>query len=185
MPVEIQSAKPYYGLDEDNYADWNGARGVRRRFEFETLYLDRDFTLASAATLRPDGAVKVDGQMPFSEVNLWRLAVKGGQLFGNAGANDTMTGRSPFEEIAQYGNVMFAVKGTDRVWVAVPRAMRGGVGRGDIDSLGRRSGGTSDGARTAQWSSAAAALGVERCGVRAILVGVPDGRTGGAGDGSG
>ena len=46
MPVEIQSAKPYYGLDENNYGDWNGQRGVRRRFEFETLYLDRDFTLA-------------------------------------------------------------------------------------------------------------------------------------------
>ena len=43
MPVEIQSAKPYYGLDENNYGDWNGERGVRRRFEFETLYLDQGF----------------------------------------------------------------------------------------------------------------------------------------------
>ena len=125
MPVEIQSAKPYYGLDENNYADWNGQRGVRRRFDFETLYLDKDFTLASVATMRPDGGVKTDGQMPFAEQNLWRLAVKGGQIFGNAGANDTMAGRCPYEEMAQYGNVMLrAVKGTDRVWVAVPRGMK-------------------------------------------------------------
>ena len=125
MPVEIQSAKPYYGFDEDNYADWNGQREVRRRFDFETLYLDKDFTLASVATLRPDGAVKKGGQMPFAEQNLWRLAVRGGQIFGNAGANDTMSGRCPYEEMAQYGNVMLrAVKGTDRVWVAVPRGMK-------------------------------------------------------------
>jgi hypothetical protein len=124
-PVEIQSAKPYYGLDQNNYADWNGQRGVRRRFEFETLYLDQDFTLASLATMRPDGAVKTDGQMPFSEQNLWRLAVNGGQIFGNAGENDTIVGRCPYEEIAQYANVVLrAVKGTDRVWVAVPRGMQ-------------------------------------------------------------
>ena len=101
MPVEIQSAKPYYGFDEDNYADWNGQREVRRRFDFETLYLDRDFTLASLATLRPDGGVKKGGHMPFAEQNLWRLAVRGGQIFGNSGANDTMTGRCPYEETAQ------------------------------------------------------------------------------------
>ena len=125
MPVEIQSAKPYYGLDENNYADWNGERGVRRRFEFETLYLDKDFTLGSVATMRPDGGVKADGQMPFAEQNLWRLAVKGGQIFGNAGDNDTMAGRCPYEETAQYANVMLrAVKGTDRLWVAVPRRMK-------------------------------------------------------------
>jgi hypothetical protein len=63
--------------------------------------------------------------MPFSEQNLWRLGVKGGQLFGNAGANDTMSGRCPYEETAQYANVMLrAVKGTDRMWVAVPRRMK-------------------------------------------------------------
>jgi hypothetical protein len=124
-PVEVQSAKPYYMLDENNYADWNGQRGVRRRFEFETLYLDKDFTLASLATMRPDGGVKTNGQMPFAEQNLWRLAVRGGQIFGNAGENDTMAGRCPYEEIAQYANVMLrAVKGTDRVWVAVPRGMQ-------------------------------------------------------------
>jgi hypothetical protein len=132
-PVEIQSAKPYYGLDENNYADWNGQLGARRRFEFETLYLDKDFTLASLATMRPDGAVKSDGQMPFSEVSLWRLAVKGGQLFGNAGANDTMAGRCPYEEIAQYGNVMLrAVKGTDSMWVAVPRGMKVEIAGGAV-----------------------------------------------------
>ena len=136
MPVEIQSAKPYYGLDEDNYADWNGQRGVRRRFDFETLYLDKDFTLASTATLRPDGGAKTEGQMPFSEQNLWRLAVKGGQLFGNAGANDTMSGRCPYEETAQYANVMLrAVKGTDRMWVAVPRRMK-------VETDGQRDAGT-------------------------------------------
>jgi hypothetical protein len=125
MPVEIQSAKPYYGLDENNYGDWNGERGVRRRFEFETLYLDKDFTLGSVATMRPDGGVKADGQMPFAEQNLWRLAVKGGQIFGNAGDNDTMAGRCPYEETAQYANVLLrAVKGTDRLWVAVPRTMK-------------------------------------------------------------
>ena len=106
---------------------------MRRRFEFETLYLDKDFTLASLATMRPDGAVKSDGQMPFSEVSLWRLAAKGGQIFGNAGANDTMTGRCPFEEIAQYGNVMLrAVKGTDVMWVAVPRAMKVEIADGAV-----------------------------------------------------
>jgi hypothetical protein len=53
------------------------------------------------------------------------LAVRGGQIFGNAGANDTMSGRCPYEETAQYANVMLrAVKGTDRVWVAVPRGMK-------------------------------------------------------------
>ena len=79
----------------------------------------------SVATLRPDGGVKAGGQMPFAEQNLWRLAVRGGQIFGNAGDNDTMAGRCPYEETAQYANVLLrAVKGTDRLWVAVPRAMK-------------------------------------------------------------
>jgi hypothetical protein len=59
--------------------------------------------------------------------------VKGGQLFGNAGDNDTMAGRCPHEEIAQYANTMLrVVKGTDRVWVAVPRAMEVDVERASI-----------------------------------------------------
>ncbi len=129
FPVEIQSAKPSYRLDEDNYGDWSGAAGRNRRFEFETIYLDRDYTLASLATGRPDGAANVEGQRPFSEQNVWRLAASGStqgplQIFGNAGPNETMAGRSPFEEIAQYGNVMIrAIHGTDRLWLALPKPM--------------------------------------------------------------
>ncbi len=128
FPVEIQSAKPSYRLDEENYGDWNGSSGRNRRFEFETLYLDRDYTLASLATERPDGAVNIVGQRPFSEQSIWRLVVASGkqgplQIFGNASPNDTMAGRSPFEEIAQYGNVMLrAIRGTDRLWIALPES---------------------------------------------------------------
>ena len=128
-PVEVQSAKPSYHLDEDNYGDWDGQAGRNRRFEFETIYLERDYTLASLATERPNGAVNVDGQRPFSEQNVWRLAVRGGQqgplqIFGNSGANDTMAGRCPFEEIGQYGNVMLrAIHGANRMWVAIPKSV--------------------------------------------------------------
>ena len=128
-PVEVHSAKPSYKLDEANYGDWDGRAGRNRRFEFETIYLERDYTLASLATERPDGAVNIDGQRPFSEQNVWRLAVKGDrqgplQIFGNAGANDTMAGRCPVEEIGQYGNVMLrAIRGTGRMWVALPKSV--------------------------------------------------------------
>jgi hypothetical protein len=136
-PVEIQSAKPFYHLDNDNYADWQGNTERSRRFEFETLYLERDYTLASLATLRPNGiyAFKPGGreQKPFSEQNVWRWGVKGRgngalQVFGNAGPEggwgngwDTMAQRQPWEQIGQYHNVIMRLfRNLDRAWVAIP-----------------------------------------------------------------
>lgn len=120
-PVEIWSAKPHYSLDRENYHDWSNVP----RYEFETLYLDRDFTLGSVATLRPNGAADDHGQHPFSEESVWQLGVRGlGRIFGNAGANNTMAGRSPYEEVAQFGGILArAIRGTDRVWVAIPRSV--------------------------------------------------------------
>src|SRR5260370_24555058 len=72
--------------------------------------------------------------MPFLEESMWRLAVKGGQIFGNAGTNDTMAGRCPYEEIAQYANVMLrAVKGTEGMWVAGPREMKVEIADGAME----------------------------------------------------
>lgn len=120
-PIEIQSAKPFYALDHDNYADWRGDTDRSRRFDFETLYLDDEFTLGSVATGRPDGSVGT-----FSEEGIWRLGVRRGaggpvQLMGNAGPSDASDGRSPYEEVAQYANVLLrAVRGTNRLWVGAP-----------------------------------------------------------------
>jgi hypothetical protein len=136
-PVEIQSAKPFYHLDHDNYADWKGDTGRSRRFEFETLYLGKDYTLASVATLRPNGLYSFQPggreQKPFSEQNVWRWGVKGNgngalQVFGNAGPEggwgngwDTMAQRQPWEQIGQYRNVIMRLfRNLDRAWVAIP-----------------------------------------------------------------
>ena len=82
----------------------------------------------------PMAAVKADGQMPFAEQNLWRLAVKGGQIFGNAGDNDTMAGRCPYEETAQYANV-HAARGEGHgpaVGGGAPRDEGGNGRQGDV-----------------------------------------------------
>ncbi|MBV5342113.1 hypothetical protein JZU68_00325, partial [bacterium] len=84
LPVEIQSAKPFYHIDQGTYFNnnstikgefdynaWNGT-GKGRRFEYETIWLDKNLTMASAAVGRPDGAFGT-----FSEQCMWRLAVKG------------------------------------------------------------------------------------------------------------
>ncbi len=123
-PVEIFSAKPWYGLDANNYT------GEQRRFEFETLFLERDYTLGSVATYRPDGAYNDHGMRPFSEESVWGLGVRGNgsgaiQVFGNAGDFDTSAGRCPYEEVVQYANVLLrVVRGADRIWVAIPKTAR-------------------------------------------------------------
>lgn len=137
-PVEIQSAKPFYHLDNNNYADWQGDSERSRRFEFETLYLEKNYTLASLATLRPNGLYSFEpggrDQKPFSEQNVWRWGVKGEgngalQVFGNAGPKggwgrgwDTIAQRQPWEQIGQYRNVMMRLfKNLNRAWVALPK----------------------------------------------------------------
>ncbi len=117
MPVEMHNTKPYYRLDWDNYADWDGQAENSRKFEFETVYLHDQYTLASSATNRP---AKTG---PFVEYCVWRLGVKdlAVQVFGNTGYNSTISGRSPYEEVAQYRNSMMRImKGTDKMWLAVP-----------------------------------------------------------------
>jgi hypothetical protein len=122
LPVEIRSAKPFYHLDNDNYADWNGKTSKSRRFEFETIFMDENYSLVSLASNRPDGRIGT-----FSEESLWRLAVKGStngtlHVFGNAGEMSTMAGRWPLEQIAQYRNVMVRlITQTDNFWIATPK----------------------------------------------------------------
>ena len=131
LPVEIRSAKPFYAVDNDNYQHWRGNGPESRRFEFETIFMDENLLMASLASQRPDGSfvhkpINEREQKPFSEESLWRLAVKGDtmgayQLFGNSGAQKTMAGRCPYEEIAQYKNMMIrAAKGVNNTWLAAP-----------------------------------------------------------------
>ncbi len=131
LPVEIRSAKPFYAVDHDNYNHWK-VDEKSRRFEFETIYLDENLLMVSLASNRPDGNFTHQRagereQRPFSEEALWRLAVSGDslgayQLFGNSGTLQTMAGRCPYEEIAQYKNMMIrAVRGTGNTWLAVPK----------------------------------------------------------------
>ncbi len=114
MPVEVQSAKPFYAADfgdfwnigESPYNDWKGVNRARR-FEFETVYLDTNFTMSSIAGGRPDGA-----QGTFSEQAQWEIGVKGTnngakQITGNA--SDywySPAGRCPQHEIGQFRNIM-------------------------------------------------------------------------------
>lgn len=142
LPVELWRAKPFYHLDADDYADWRGDTARGRRFEFETLHLDRGYLLSSLATERPDGYATVpigglggSSQKPFSEQSLWRLAVRGSrgpvQIFGNSGPPgswgrgwDEMVARQPHEQIGQYRNVMMRlVDGVGRMWVGIPDAV--------------------------------------------------------------
>jgi len=122
-PIEIHSAKPFYQADYDNYAHWKGDHALSRRFDFETIYLEKNYTLSSVATNYPAG---VDC---FYEQNVWKLGVVGNgkgalQIFGNTGGFDNAElscGRSPYEQIGQYRNVMMRlIKGTDLMWVALP-----------------------------------------------------------------
>lgn len=128
LPVEIHSAKPFYHLDNDNYAGWRGDTERGRRWEFETLYLDQHYTLGSLATFRPNGEAvhRPENQRPFSEQSVWRLGVRGTtrgaiQVFGNAGPDNDLAGRCPHEQIGQDRNTMLRLtKNTDRMWVALP-----------------------------------------------------------------
>ena len=137
LPVEIQSAKPFYHIDkgryfnadgtingESAYSDWNDSINGRR-FDFETLYISDCFTMSSVATGRPDGSLGT-----FSEECLWRIGVDGHNsgcimLSGNAGDMETTAGRYPWHEISQYRNMMMQlVKSEDNnvIWIAIPKA---------------------------------------------------------------
>jgi len=142
LPVEIQSAKPFYHLDHDNYGSWSGegsyaqwkaAKSVEEqahrtgfRYEFETIYLDTNYLLSSLATYRPNGSLGT-----FSEQNLFRLVVQGTdagaiQVVGNTGfSTGNPAGRDPYEQQGQYGNVVMRVTknpsaSSNLLWFAVP-----------------------------------------------------------------
>ena len=135
LPVEIQSAKPFYAIDFGDYKNWKGDKDSSRRFEFETIWQDKNCTLSSLATNSPDGGFECLSQKSFWEQNLWRLAVKGStngaiQITGNAGyrtpiVNET-TGRYKYEQIAQYRNVMLRTVREDtitKLWMIAPNTM--------------------------------------------------------------
>ncbi len=143
LPVEIQSAKPFYHLDHDNYgswsgdgsyADWKAAKSVEEqahrtgfRYEFETIFMDTNYLLASLATYRPNGSLGT-----FSEQTLFSLAVEGidngaRQVFGNTGFSGKPAPRDPYEQIGQYGNVMMRVTKnpnatSNSLWLGIPTA---------------------------------------------------------------
>ena len=140
LPVEIQSAKPFYHIDqgtyfnndgtikgESSYNAWNGT-GKGRRFEFETIWLDKNLTMASAAVGRPDGAAGT-----YSEQCVWRLAIKGQKygarmLSGNGGNRTGTAGRSPQHEIGQFRNVMMQMVKNDyeygnKIFLAIPDSL--------------------------------------------------------------
>ncbi|MCD8482701.1 MAG: hypothetical protein LR015_08575 [Verrucomicrobia bacterium] len=130
LPVEIQSAKPFYYLDHDNYKDWAGNTTKSRRFEFETIWQDENYLMASVATYRPDRAAFIPSQSGFfTEQSLWRLGVKGMdngalQITGNSGSGSNTNGRHPFEQIGQLRNVMMRiVKGSNQLWITVPNPL--------------------------------------------------------------
>jgi len=131
LPVEIQSAKPHYSLDFGDYAAWKGNSDTGKRFEFETIWMDKNLILSSIATNVPDGYQMCLDQRSFWEQSTWRLGVKGTstgtiQLFGNAGyVHNNSTARHPYEEIAQYHNTMIRLIKEDsitRIWTAAPKA---------------------------------------------------------------
>jgi hypothetical protein len=122
MPIEMHNAKPFYWLDEENYADWQGNTSRSRRFEFEFQYMDDNYLLASVASGRPSGDVG-----HFSEQSVWKLGVVGSGtegacvLYGNCNSDSDGAGRSEYEQIGQYRNVqMRVIKGTDNMWTAIP-----------------------------------------------------------------
>ncbi|NDP21043.1 MAG: T9SS type A sorting domain-containing protein [Paludibacter sp.] len=140
LPVEIQSAKPFYHLDKGQYFNndgtvkgefpynaWNGT-GLGRRFEFETIWIDKNVTLSSAVVGRPDGSIGT-----YSEQGLWRLAVKGQHrgarmLCGNGGGMSATAGRSPYHEIGQYRNMMMQIvknpsASSNQIWFVIPDSL--------------------------------------------------------------
>jgi hypothetical protein len=130
-PVEMHNARPFYALDNNNYSDWKGNTYNSRRFDFETHYLEQNYTLGSTATNRPDSRAAMATKKGFySEQSVWRLAVKGRdngavQIFGNAGSDDDDAGRWPYEEIGQHRNVVVPmIKHTDNMWTVIPRSAR-------------------------------------------------------------
>jgi len=153
LPVEIQSAKPFYHLDHDNYAAWSGegsytewkanklaaeqAQRTGFRYEFETIHMDTHYLLASVASHRPNGSIGT-----FSEHNLHRLMVKGSdngaiQVVGNTGRYSTPAGRDPYEQIAQYANVMMRLIKSptstgNKLWFAIPNEAASAV---DVDRV--------------------------------------------------
>lgn len=140
LPVEVQSAKPFYHLDNGRYFNndgtingefpynaWNGT-DKGRRFEFETTWIDQNVTMASAAVGRPDGNMGT-----YSEQCMWRIGVKGQKngarmLSGNAGDRTTTTGRSPQHEIGQFRNMMMQMikhtsENSNKIWFFVPDSL--------------------------------------------------------------
>ncbi|MBD3319548.1 MAG: hypothetical protein GF350_00460 [Chitinivibrionales bacterium] len=135
-PVEMHNAKPFYHLDFDNYADWKGDTQRSRRFEFETLYLEKNYTLGSVASNVPDGRHPDYGGIGcFSEERLWMLGVTGTngayKIHGKSGSGSISSdnkissywGRNPCEQIGQYRNVLMRLlKGDDLMWIVIPSA---------------------------------------------------------------
>lgn len=122
MPVEMHNAKPFYWLDEDNYAHWKGNTSEGRRFEFEFQYMDDNYLLASVASGRPSGDIG-----HFSEQSVWKLGVVGSDtsgacvLFGNSNNDSDGAGRDENEQIGQYRNVqMRVIKGSNNMWTSIP-----------------------------------------------------------------
>ncbi len=131
-PIEMHNAKPYVHLDNDNYADWRGATDNGRKFEFETMYIERNYTLGSVASYRPAAKATCTNGTPWIEQGLWRLAVRqssGGaiRITGSAGelsGGGYGNGRCPYEQIGQYRNVMMRLlKGADNMWIMVPNTV--------------------------------------------------------------
>lgn len=141
LPVEIQSAKPFYHIDQGRYFNndgtingefpynaWDGT-GKGRRFEFETTWIDKNVTMASAAVGRPDGS-----KGTYSEQCMWRIGVKGQQagvrmLSGNGGGQGTSAGRSPQHEIGQFRNMMMqmvkhSTAASNKIWFLVPDSLK-------------------------------------------------------------
>jgi hypothetical protein len=132
-PVEIRSAKPFSNFAFESCNDWKGNTNRSLRFEFETLWLDKNHLISSAASNIPDGWAECDRQRPFSEQSMWRLAVKGTtngaiQLYGNSGewpnAIKRHILREPREQIGQFRNAMMRIfKNPDSMWVEAPRTL--------------------------------------------------------------
>jgi hypothetical protein len=134
-PVEMHNAKPYIHLDHNNYKDWKGASDAGRRFEFETVWIEKNYTLGSIASYRPAARAQLgaNNQTPFVEQGLWRIAIRqssGGalRLVGSAGdqtGGGYKNARYPYEEIGQYRNVMMRlVKGSEnKLYVISPKSI--------------------------------------------------------------
>jgi hypothetical protein len=136
-PVLMRNCHPFYRIDDGEYSSWQGLDGSDgRRFEFETMYLERNYTFGSVAAGRPNGAYQFPDfglygnySMPFSEQSVWRLGVLSDgvsagpqQVFGNTGREfPDLNGRSPYEQVGQGSNTLLrAFTGTDQAWVAFP-----------------------------------------------------------------